>query len=474
MQSIHMDGWRFDTGPSLLLFPDKYKETFEALGTSLEAAVSLQRVDPIAYRVFFPESPSYSIDLLYNVEKMSEQLECLEKGAGKAYPAFLQMARHHLDLGLPYFIDRDFSELKEAKGLLDLLPKLTTINPWQLLGPEELVLRGFFRDPRLRAALTFQTLYVGLAPSNAPAVFTLLAGTELTDGVWYPMGGFGGVRDALRQCTADAGVDIRTNAAVRCIRIEQGAVRGVVLEGGEVVEADVVVSNRDLPATYADLMVGDSADQEDYIRKKSNQLVSKLKYSTGVIGYSWCVNKPVSRLRHHNVFLSQEYKKSWTPARGPDDFVQYPNFYVHVPSKTDPTASPAGCESVMILLPVANMQQPRGNGSDYSELIEEGRRRILRSFQAANVDFTESDIQRELVIDPSQWQEKYGVTHGAAFGLSHSLDQLSLFRPGNKDDNIRGLYFVGASTIPGNGVPLCFIGARLTAERILRDYSSSA
>jgi phytoene desaturase (3,4-didehydrolycopene-forming) len=484
VQSEHIDGYRFDTGPSLLLFPHKYEETFEALGIQMASVVDIRRVEPAAYRVFFPSSPGYTVDLLNNPEDMAAQLERLEKGAGDSFFKFLAMARTHLDIGMPYFIDRAFDELKDAKNLFDLLPKLSSINPWQMLGPHDMVMRKFFKDPRLRAAFTFQDLYVGLSPGRAPAVFSLLAGTELTDGVWYPRGGFQKVRDGLESAIISCGVDVRTNSEVESIKVESdGAVEGVTTTNGDFFEADVVVCNRDLPAAYSLLHQSSVPTVSDHAANQTKKLAN-LKYSVGVIAYNWCIKGKLNdKLAHHNVFLSEKFEAAWKPAATPQELAQFPNFYCHVPSVTDPTAAPEGCESVMILLPVAHMQlksnkynsKPNSStdndsSTDYDDLVAAGRQKIIDSFIAAGVGDVSSMIANEMVITPPQWKERYGVQHGAAFGLSHTLDQLSLFRPSNKDDVVQGLYFVGASTRPGNGVPLCFIGAKLTAERILKDY----
>jgi len=482
VQSEHINGWRFDTGPSLLLFPQKYEETFDALDTPMASLVDISRIEPAAYRVFFPSSPGYSIDLLNNPDDMAAQLEELEPGAGAAFFKFLAMAKSHLDIGMPYFIDRSFDELKNAKNLFDLLPKLSSINPWQMLGPHDVVMRDFFKDPRLRAAFCFQDLYVGLTPGSAPAVFSLLAGTELTDGVWYPRGGFQSVRDGLEMAIKKCGVEVRTQSEVASIEVGQNEiVQGVRTTSGDFLEADVVVCNRDLPAAYSLLHQSPVKRVADHAVKQTKKL-SNLKYSAGVIAYNWCIKGKLEGLAHHNVFLSEEFEAAWKPAATPQELPQFPNFYVHVPSKSDPTAAPEGCESVMILLPVAHMQlKAKKTGSifnsiekdtstNYDELVNAGRQRIIDSFKAAGIEDVSKMIAHEMFITPPQWKERYGVQHGAAFGLSHTLDQLSLFRPSDKEEAIEGLYFVGASTRPGNGVPLCFIGAKLTAERILKDY----
>lgn len=475
MQSEYIHGWRFDSGPSLLLFPNIYKETLAALGAE---TVQMEQVLPAAYRVFFNDGDF--IDLLHNIDDMKDQLELREPGAGRGYEKFLEMSKNHLRVGMPYFIERDFTELSDAKGLFDLIPKASVLNPWYLLGPFDLVLRQFFKSPKIRAAFTFQTLYVGLQPSTAPGVFSLLPGTEIVDGVYYPIGGFEKIRDTMRHAVERLGVDIRTNVEVDTICVEEGhgggntMATGVTMVNGEHVDADIVVTNRDVAESYRIIGAAMNATLPDsihnYASEKATQLES-YEYSCGIVSFQWCLNKKVDRLLHHNVFISNNPQKAWRPARNSQEVEAYPNFYVHMPSKTDSTASPGPTsESLMILLPVANLQQVDKSSASYKDIIETGRASVLRYLEKVTgiVNF-ESIIVHEKIIDPNEWKERYGLTHGAAFGLSHGLNQLSIFRPPIKDAFISNLYFTGASTRPGNGVPLCMIGARLTAERILKE-----
>lgn len=168
-----------------------------------------------------------------------------------------------------------------------------------------------------------------------------------------------------------------------------------------------------------------------------------------------------------------DYKGSWERARQPSDFVKHPNFYLCCPSRTDPTAAPADGDSVMVLLPVANIQQRTGN-ADYASLVAAGRQLVLETISSAGVDLQPQHIVKEVVREPAEWAGAYALEHGAAFGMSHGLTQLALFRPGCVDpDGPKGLYFVGASSRPGNGVPLVMMGAKLTAQRILAEADRS-
>lgn len=477
--------FRFDTGPSLLLFPDKYKTCFSDLGVNLDDLMTLQRVEPAAYRVFHGENDfSCPLDLINDTDAMASQLEAEESGAGEAFRRFKQFSYTLLNIGVPNFIDRPFT----VATLPAVLPLMAGVNPADMLGQHDGRLKQFFTQQRLRSMFTFQDLYVGLSPYTAPAVFSLLSGTELNDGVWYPVGGFGEVRDALVDTATNLGVEMHTNKAVRAIVTNSDSkVIGVELEDGQKIQSDIVLCNRDLPAAYDLLHNNDGGDDDDatvgnssssssmkvpkYAKNKSKKL-SKMKYSAGIIEYCWCINRKLNQLLHHNIFLSGEYQASWQLANQPGQLLDKPNFYVHCPTKTDPTAAPPGCESVMILLPVACLQNmPDTDSGSYDSLVEAGRERILDCFRQAGMCDVGDSILEERVKTPVHWRDEYALKHGAAFGLSHKLDQLAVFRPANKDPQIAGLYFVGASTRPGNGVPLCMTSAKLTVDQIRQDYS---
>eukprot|EP00897_Mesotaenium_endlicherianum_P000927 jgi/Mesen1/10835/ME000093S10359 len=458
-------GTRFDTGPSLLLMPQKYREAFAALGEDLDEHVQLARVEPAAYRVFFSDAAQpeggrvqMHLDLLYDVEAMCRQLEAgsasaAGKPAGGAMQKFGRLMEKHDPGPSASFIERDFRSFWDYADLPRLLPLLLHLSPLELLGQHAARMRGYFKDPRLQALFTFQDLYVGLSPYDAPGVFSLLAATEITDGVWYPLGGFRTVSGALERIARKNGVDAT----------------GVELQSGELEEANIVVANADLPYAVANLLPGREA------RERGKQL-AKRKYSAGVIAFNWSLSTRVENICHHNIFMSDEYEASWQRARSAETLRKRPNFYLHAPARTDPSAAPAGGDSIMVLLPVAHLGERGGQGrSDGSEAEEEAalvaaaRSAVLDRLEEAGCGKLSDSIVSELVYSPPVWRDMYNLQHGAAFGLAHGLDQLAYFRPDVVDPRVRGLYYVGASTRPGNGVPLVMMGARTTAERILED-----
>ena len=286
--------FRFDTGPSLLLMRSKYEEAFRALGADLPC--DLLRVDP-CYRVFFTDGSS--IDLTSDATNMTRQLDNFEAGAGLAYLEWLAKAKAMFDKG-GSFIEEDVQTPMDLAKVDVAAALISRVPPWELLLPHDSVLKLYFKDTRLRSLFTFQDLYVGLSPYNAPGVFSLLAGTEISDGIWYPRGGFGILRDGLRDAAFANGVRMRTDAEVKRVLVEEGKTVGVELASGEVVQADVVVANADVPYAYEELLEGAQAENT------ATELAAK-SYSAGVIAMYWSIKGRLVVVRIFFLFAMQRY-----------------------------------------------------------------------------------------------------------------------------------------------------------------------
>ncbi|CAM9896207.1 unnamed protein product [Ascophyllum nodosum] len=476
---VQEGGFRFDTGPSLLLLPDTYRETFRDLGCNAEDFFEIRKVAP-TYRVYFDDGDT--VDLGDDRDEMRRQMDRLEDGGFDKYEAYLDSAALNLEVGLPNFIEEKFTPQRLPEFALNALSNSPLENHHKQLCRR-------FQNPKMRALLSFQDLYVGLSPYNAPAVFSLLQAIELRDGVYYPMGGFARVRDGLEKVCRDLGVKFRFNCSVSEVQVvgEGGRVRtsGVVLENGEAVDAEVVVCNADLP--YA---------EKELLPDSVSRSFEKADYSSSVIAFYFCSNRRWSQLAHHTVFLSTDWKGSWDSAFGklPDGELgerrettvearpsqtnlrgQTFNFYAAAPARTDPSVCPEDSDAIMVLVPCPNIPDdgPReGEGGEDVDRrggwVKRAREGVIREMEAsAGMEGFGDSIVREEVYAPWDWRDRYNLRRGAVFGLSHGLRQLSLMRPAPQHPTINGLWFCGASTRPGNGVPLVLIGARQVARDVL-------
>ena len=456
LDRVRRDGYSWDTGPTLLLMTDVYREFFRALGRDLNDYLRLRRLDP-NYRVQFGDGST--LELTSNLPRLIENVEEIEPGAGKGLLRFLADAGEKYRIGRHGFVERGFEQARDffAPGsLLKLARSGAASNYWRHTG-------RYFRDERLRQAFSFQTIYLGISPYHAPAIYTLLPYAELVeDGLWFPEGGMYALAEALRRSAEHEGVEIRTGVAVTEICAQDGHVRGVETDTGDVA-ADIVLANADLPYVYRHLIA--DAEARDLPARK----VDALEYTCSTYMLYIGARRRWPRLLHHNFFLSTDYRDTlddiFTRRTLPHD----PAFYLCAASESAPSYAPAGGTSLMVLVPVPAQSRAidwRRDGAGFRDRVLDllERRAGLGGLRAA----TEVCWERT----PPDWQAAYNLHRGAAFGLAHGLFQVGWFRPDNRARRLPNLYFVGASTRPGTGVPLVMIGARLVAERIVREQAS--
>ncbi len=316
----------------------------------------------------------------------------------------------------------------------------------------------YFTDPRLKALFTFQNMYLGLSPFDAPATYSLLQYTELAGGVWYPMGGMYRVVKSLEEIAQKSGVRFIYNAPVERLTVDAGRIAGAELADGRTLHADLFVGNADLPYIYDRLLP--ASDEGKKLAEK--------KYTCSTIMFYWGVDKVYHQLGHHNVFLAGDYKASFDRIFTDHTLPAEPSFYVHAPARTDASAAPAGQDTLYVLVPVGHIDD--AGHQDWDGLVARARSTVFeRLSQEIDVHDLDQAIKFEKVLTPRDWQSIYNLEKGAAFGLSHNFAQVGYLRPQNRHRQYKNLFFAGASTHPGTGLPIVLLSARLTTERILKE-----
>jgi phytoene desaturase len=245
---------------------------------------------------------------------------------------------------------------------------------------------------------------------------------------------------------------------VKRLKIQGSKVEGVELEDGRELTADIFVGNADLPYIYKELLP-ESAE--------AKKLEDKL-YTCSTIMFYWGVDKPYPQIAHHNVFLGGDYKASFDQIFNEHTLPAVPSFYVHAPARTDPAAAPEGQDTLYVLVPVGHLDAR--TEQDWEALVARARKTVLTRLagEMGATDLAEH-IKFEIVYQPKVWQERFNLEKGAAFGLSHNFWQVGYLRPQNRHKQYKNLYFAGASTHPGTGLPIVLLSARLTTERILEE-----
>ena len=447
---ISRDGHHFDTGPTLLVMPLLYDAEFAKLGASAREMLQLQRVDPTYHLVFDDGS---QLALTSDLNSMREQLESIEPESYLGFLRYLEEGHRHYHLGVDRLVNRDFRKATDFFTFANL-PLLFQLKP---LVRHYRNMSAYFDDPRLKSAFTFQDVYMGLSPFEAPATFSMMPYTELAHGVWYPKGGMHRVVDALMEIASAAGVEFIYNATVARIDVSGEKARSVVLADGRRLDADVILANADLPYVYRDLLPHDAT---------ADRLENK-RFSCSVVSFFWGVDKTYETLSPHTLFLADDYRENFKSIIDDLTIPENPSLYIHAPARFDSSMAPAGEDTLIAIVPVGHVSK---NGEqDWSEIRDQAREHVFRRLKALGISDLEAHIKFEVNFTPLSWRKRYNLMKGSTHGLCHNLTQLGYFRPSNRHARYHNLYFVGASTRPGTGIPTALVSGRLAAERIMDD-----
>jgi phytoene desaturase len=445
------DGHRFDTGATLFLMPEIFAETYAALGERMEDHLELRRIDP-TYHIRFGDETQLA--LTSDLGALEAQLEAIEPGSFEALLRYLAEGSQSYHLCLERFVGRNFSHFLDYFSLqnLPLLFKLKAlVKHYDNIG-------HYFTDPHLKAAFTFQNMYLGLSPFDAPATYSLVQYTELAEGVWLPLGGIYRVIESLTHIAEAQGVRFSYNAPVQRIEVDGDRATGVEMQDGSRLDADVIVANADLPYVYSRLLPeGEEARHLD-----------RLHYTCSAIMFYWGVDTVYPQFGTHNVFLAGDYRASFERIFRDHLLPEEPSFYVHAPARTDPSAAPPGQDTLMVLVPAGHLDAR--TTQDWEVLQARARAAVMRRLgTSVGITDLEEHLKFEVSYTPRDWCSLYNLAKGAAFGLSHNFLQVGYLRPHNRHRRYGNLYFVGSSTHPGTGLPMVLLSAHLTTERILKE-----
>jgi phytoene desaturase len=447
---IRSRGFTLDNGPTVLTMPELLEEAFDAAGATMADHITIKPVDPM-YRACYPDGSTLFVR--HGREAMTEEIRRFANDReAEAFGRFSDWLAHLYTAEMHSFIDANLdSPLDLVKPWRDGLALLKLGG----FGKLDKKVASFFDDARLQQIFSFQSMYAGLAPYEALAIYAVITYMDSVRGVFVPEGGMHQMAAGLAAAVAGAGVDIRYSSPVsRIVRGGDGAVRGVLLDdgdgdGSELVEADAVVCNPDLPVAYRELFDGVDAPR---VARTGKYSPSCLLWVAGVRG------TPPDDASHHNIHFGRDWDGSFKAliedgVRMPD-----PSILVTLHSLDDPSLAPEGCTSLYVLEPTPNLT----GTIDWSR----ERDRIMGSLRntVSSLGYP-TDVVVEEIYDPQDW-ERMGMEKGTPFALAHTFFQTGPFRPNNIDRRIPGLVFTGSSTLPGVGVPMVLVSGKLAARRV--------
>lgn len=524
--------FRHERGPSLLLLKNVYEDLFRDCGNydALNFELEIEQCIP-AYQVVFDDGDSIELgfpskDCLEN-EKVAKcetrsraKMNQFESNGAQKWDEYMGATSAFLDCGLPNFIEERLDIPSFPAFLREALRGGGKAWP---LKPHSDVLDAIFDSNKMKAMASFQDLYVGLEPykkrdsqldggvitTTAPAVFGLLAALELHPtnekcGVHAPIGGFRAVGNAFEQLAIANGVKIQyettvtqvTNTGVNVLATSASNDNGNI-SGADTIPADIIVINADLPYATTCLLDGTSNENDDDTVLSTSlddrfDWDDTFRFSSGVIAFHWSVKQKLNSLNTHNVFLvagnRDAAEKSWEVLRSNSSSNSEErsfNFYVHRASETDSTAAPEGCDAIMVLVPCKTLLRddlcatlPRDEAMKLykdqfdDEMVGSVREIVLQRLSVLDgLHDLRKHIVHEVVDTPGTYAGLYNLAAGTPFALSHGFGQLSLTRPSAECKEFGNVLFVGASSRPGNGVPLVLLGAKSVASKVEKKLS---
>jgi len=461
MNLIEDRGYRFDTGPTLITMPWVFEELFDYVGEAIEHHVQLIPVAPLCRYTF---ADSTTIEMTTRCRDWLPQIRIMEGGDASGFLRFLAMGSRVLELSLGTFFQRSPWERPRLSDLTAFSKPL----PPSVLLPYSRVVSRLCKDPRTRQLLNRYTTYVGSDPSQTPSLMSVIPAMELLYGGFHIVGGLYRLVEALERLCRHRGVELRTNTDIRRIHVAGGRVRSVESHTGEIVPADVVVMNGDahrLPRLLG--RTNESAPRPEALS------LSGIVLLFGVRG-------DFTALPHHQVFFSADYEREFRELFVERRFPVDPTVYVSIPTRTDRSMAPEGCEIVFVManapacldLPRHDLQEAEQRiglsetaGQWDEATVAEARSRILRKLEPSGLAAILEGADVEACVTPRSLAETYDAVGGAIYGTNaHGFR--AFLRPPNRHRHIRGLYCVGGSTHPGGGTPMVLLSARIVSRLI--------
>jgi len=449
---MRVEGYTFDAGPTIITVPFLLEELWELAGRKLADDIDLRLLDPF-YRIRFDDGDHF--DYSGDPERMRNEVLRIDPTAGPGYAAFMAEADLCYALGFEALGCQSFVGMGD---LFKAVPAMVRMKGWRSL---HAMVATHIKHPKLRQALSLQSLLIGGNPFSVTCVYSLINALERRFGVHWAMGGTGALVSGLVDLIEDMGGSLRTGAEVRRIEVNQGRVSGVTLATGETIPADIVVCNADTAWTYKNLI------DPQHRKVWTNAKVEKGKYSMGLFVWYFGTNKRFEDVPHHMMLLGPRYRALLTDIFKNHHLSEDFSLYLHRPTATEPAMAPAGCDTFYVLAPVPNLK----SGTDWAAHAEPYRAAIAKALEETVLPHLSEHLTVSFMTTPQDFHDNLLSYQGAAFGLEPLLLQSAWFRPHNLSEDIQNLFMVGASTHPGAGIPGVLMSAK-ALETVLPDAAT--
>ncbi len=433
------DGFKFDGGPTVITAPFMFDDIFTAAGRKREEYVTFAPLDPF-YRIF--DHTGRAFDYNDDSRFIDGQIRQWNPADADGYQRFMESTQAIFRKGFVELADKPFLSVGD---MLRVAPDLIRLQSHKSVYS---YVSQFIDDEFLRRCFTFHPLLIGGNPFDASSIYAMIHYLEREWGIHYVMGGTGALVDALVRLIEELGGRFHYNAEVAEILVEGRRAGGIRLADGSVYRADHVISNADVAWTYLNLIPGKARG----LRNSDFRYKNLTRYSMSLVVIYFGTKKLYrhdGKLAHHNIILGERYRGLLTDIFGkkqlPEDF----SLYLHMPTLTDPSIAPEGHEGFYVLSPVPHL----GADVDWRTAAKPYRDAIMQFLEDNYLPDLQANIVSEHMIDPLHFRDTLNSHMGAAFSIEPILTQSAWFRPHNRSEDIDNLYFVGAGTHPGAGLP---------------------
>lgn len=430
------NGFKFDGGPTVITAPFMFDDIWEAAGKNREDYIEFVPCDPF-YRIFDADGKhfDYNNDHDFTIEEIKKRSPDDVEG----YEKFLSTTKAIFDKGFVELADQPFLKFSD---MLKVAPDLIKLQSYKTVYK---YVAQYIKDDFLRQCFSFHPLLVGGNPFDTTSIYAMIHYLEREWGVHYAMGGTGSIVNAFEKLITEQGGNFHLEAEVEEILVTNGKATGVRLKNGETLKADAVVSNADVAFTYKNLI------NPKHRKKYTDKKIERTKYSMSLFVIYFGTKKRYldSGLAHHNIILGERYKGLLDDIFHKKHLAEDFSLYLHMPTITDPTIAPEGHEGFYVLSPVPHLD----SGTDWEEFAPKYRDAIMNFLEENYLPDLQENLVAEHYIDPLHFQDVLNSYKGSAFSVEPILTQSAWFRPHNKSEDVDELYFVGAGTHPGAGLP---------------------
>ena len=453
-QVFEVDGFKHDAGPTVITAPFLFNELFQLFNEDIKDHLQFVPLTPW-YRFYFHDGRTF--DYGQDMSSMRREIASFNPDDVDGYLELVSASKGIFDVGFSKLAHKPFTKFST---MIEQIPSLLALRADRTVS--QLVAKHI-KDPMLRRAFSIQPLLVGGNPFNTTAIYSLIHYLERKWGVFFCMGGTGALVDALEGLLQRQGVEIATGKDIRRIEVSSNKVTGVILDDGQRIQGEYVVCNADPPTVYKEMLDRGTA----FERRLRRPLPEKLtKYSMGLYVLYFGTTREYPDVAHHTIWLGQRFKGLLKDIFDRGKLTEDFSLYVHRPTATDKSFAPSGCDSFYVLCPVPNLK----SNLDWEIEGKNLRDGIVSALSRTILPDLEATITSDFWMDPTDFRDDYRSRHGAGFSIAPIFRQSAWFRYRNQDPRIRNLFFTGAGTHPGAGLPGVVSSAKVV-ETLLKESS---